>query len=238
MDRLDGVGSFYDEVDVLADAVVANSPYVAETYRERYGREPHVILNGVDTALFRRLSSEVARSNTPAPRVMFTGSLQRRKHPEIVLDAARLFPKAQFVILGDGPLRPLLERRISEENLHNVTLLTSRNYESAARELVKADVFLFPSRAEGLPRVTLEAAAAGVPVLVFNDYRTPSVVDGETGFRVDTVAELMEKLGELIDNPSLRSTMGAAAVEHAGRFDWSVIVPQGEELFEEVLAAR
>jgi glycosyltransferase involved in cell wall biosynthesis len=196
-----------------------------------------MILNGVNTDLFRKLSSKVRRS-TSEPRIMFTGSLQERKHPEIVLDAARLFPKAQFAILGDGPLRPLLERRVLDENLSNVTLLTARDYRSSARELVKADIFFFPSRAEGLPRVTLEAAAAGIPVLVFNDYCTPSVVDGETGYCVDTVAELMERLGQLINDPSLRSTMGAAGREHATRFDWSVIVRQWEDLLEEVLAGR
>jgi glycosyltransferase involved in cell wall biosynthesis len=103
---------------------------------------------------------------------------------------------------------------------------------------VKADIFLFPSRIEGLPKVTLEAAAAGIPVLVFNDYRTPSVVNGETGFQVDTVAELMERLGQLIDDPLLRTTMGAAGMEHVRRFDWSVIVRQWEELFEEVLTGQ
>jgi glycosyltransferase involved in cell wall biosynthesis len=74
--------------------------------------------------------------------------------------------------------------------------------------------------------------------LVFNDYRTPSVVDGETGYCVDTVAELMERLGQLINDPSLRTTMGAAGMEHAKLFDWALIVRRWEELFEEVLKKR
>ena len=59
---------------------------------------------------------------------------------------------------ADDPLRPRLERTKEEQGLANVELLRSRSYGEYARLLVTADVFLFPSRIEGLPRVTLEAA--------------------------------------------------------------------------------
>jgi glycosyltransferase involved in cell wall biosynthesis len=234
MDKLNGTGRFYDELDALADVVVANSPYVVETYSKRYGRRPQMICNGVDTELFSRLAAEVSGASTEL-KVMFTGSFQERKHPAIVLDAAQLFPRARFVLLGDGPLKSVLERRVVDERLTNVSLLPVRDYEASARELASSHVFLFPSREEGLPRVTLEAAAAGIPVLAFKDYQTPSVVDGETGFCVDTVSEMMDRLAQLIDDAVLRASMGAAAREHAKKFDWSLIARQWEELFENAL---
>jgi glycosyltransferase involved in cell wall biosynthesis len=42
----------------------------------------------------------------------------------------------------------------------------------------ESDILLVPSRLEGIPRVTLEAAAAGLPAVVFDDYQTPSVLLG------------------------------------------------------------
>jgi glycosyltransferase involved in cell wall biosynthesis len=233
-DTCNGTRRFYDELDALADVVVANSPFVAETFRTRYRREPCMIFTGVDTELFRRLSAE-ARPSNDASTVMFLGSFQEHKQPWIVLDAAKLFPEARFVLLGNGPLKPGLERRAVEERLSNVSFLPARDYEASARELVKADIFLHPSCVEGLPKVTLEAAAAGIPVVAFNDYRTPSVVDGETGFCVDTVSEMMDRLAQLIEDGSLRASMGAAAQEHAKNFDWSLIARQWEELFEHAL---
>ncbi len=223
---------FWDELAELADVVVANSPYVGETYRDRYGAEPRVIVNGIDTCYFRRLAAKNRRLNGRV-RVVFAGSLQERKHPELVLEAARLFPEAQFLLIGDGPLRPRLERTMAEGELANVELLRARSYGDYARLLVTADVFLFPSRIEGLPRVTLEAAAAGIPAVVFDDYRAESVVHGVSGFMIATQEEMMESLGRLIGDPELRRQMGAAAASHARRFDWAVIIEQWERLFEE-----
>ncbi len=222
---------FWDEVAELADVVVANSPYVAETYRDRYGGAPQVIVNGIDAGTFRRLAAEHRRPGGRV-RVVFAGSLQERKHPELVLDAARRFPAAEFVLIGDGPLRPRLERSVAEWELANVELLRARSYHDYARLLVTADVFLFPSRIEGLPRVTLEAAAAGIPVVVFDDYRAASVVHGTSGFRVATEEEMMASVGQLIGDPELRRRMGAAAAEHARGFDWGVVIEQWERLFE------
>ena len=231
------VGRFWDEVAELADVVVANSPYVAETYRDRYGAPAEVIVNGVDAGAFRRLAAE-HRPPGDRVRVVFAGTLQERKHPELVLEAARLFPDAEFVLIGDGPLRPLLERTKEEQGLANVELLRSRSYDDYARLLVTADVFLFPSRIEGLPRVTLEAAAAGIPAVVFDDYRAASVVHGTSGFMVATEEEMMAGLGQLIGDRELRRRMGAAAAEHARGFDWAVVIEQWERLFEASVRGR
>ncbi len=228
---------FWDDVAELADVVVANSPYVAETYCDRYGAQPQVIVNGIDAGSFRRLAAESRRPSDKV-RVVFAGSLQERKHPELVLEAARLFPAAEFVLIGDGPLRPLLERTKEEQGLANVELLRSRSYDDYARLLVTADVFLFPSRIEGLPRVTLEAAAAGIPAVVFDDYRAASVVHGTSGFMVATEEEMMASLGRLIGDRELRLRMGAAAAEHARSFDWAVVIEQWQRLFEASVRGR
>jgi glycosyltransferase involved in cell wall biosynthesis len=228
---------FYDEVVRISDRIVANSPYVAQTIKERYGIQASVIYSGVDADYFRRLSSERPYQEKNL-RVMFAGSFQERKHPELVLEAARRWPDLEFLLMGSGPMKPLLIDRIVKEKLSNVSIIPTMEYPEYAKLLVTADIFLFPSRIEGLPKVTLEAAASGTPILVFDDYQTPSVINGVTGFQVKTFEEMLDRLRQLIENRDLRLKMGAAAVEHAKKFDWDVIVPQWEEMFEKAITKR
>ena len=71
------------------------------------------------------------------------------------------------MLVGDGPERPRLERRINELGLqHCVRLVGSRPRAELVGWFSAADALLFPThRAEGLPLVVLEALACGLPVL-------------------------------------------------------------------------
>ncbi len=233
-----GIRHYWTGLASVSDAAVANAPHVAETYRRAFGRTMPVIASGVDTVLVRRIALEARANRSARVTVAFAGSLQERKHPEQVVEAARDFPNCRFILMGSGPLEGEVRRRIREYRLDNVSVEPTRGYEAYLRELARADIFLFPSRVEGLPKVTLEAAAAGIPVIVFDDYRTPSVVDGETGFQVRTFEEMIERLGCLVADPELRARMGAAGASLARQFDWAVIVPRWEALFEAVAAGR
>jgi len=227
----------YDESAAIADVIVANSPFVAQTIEERYGLKVPVVFSGVDVGYFQKVVSEKTNDNKRL-RVIFAGSIQERKHPELILDAASQWPGVEFVLIGDGPLRESLEKRVREENLSNVSLMKTREYSEYAKVLATGDIFLFPSRIEGLPKVTLEAAASGIPILVFDDYHTPSVINGVTGFQVKTFEEMKDRLRLLIENKDLRSKMGAAGAEHAKKFDWGVIVKQWEKIFLDVVSKK
>jgi hypothetical protein len=50
---------------------------------------------------------------------------------------------------------------------------------------------------------------------VFRDYQTPSVLDGVTGFQVNTLEEMLSRLVQLIADPVLRTTVGRNARKHA-----------------------
>jgi len=101
-----------------------------------------------------------------------------------------------------------------------------------------SDIFLLPSRLEGIPKVTLEAAATGLPSIVFRDYEGPSVIDGETGFQVSTLDEMMQALGKLIGDGALRERMGAAARKHMEKFDWDVVGRQWQNAYLDIAAGR
>ena len=72
---------------------------------------------------------------------------------------------------------------------------------------------------------------------MFRDYETPSVIDGITGFQVTTLEDMMQALGKLIDDHSLRERMGAAARKHMEKFDWNVVSRQWQSAYLEIAAA-
>jgi len=105
-------------------------------------------------------------------------------------------------------------------------------------EYRKADIFLFPSRWEGSPRVLLEAAASGLPVIARKDYEPESVIDGATGFLVADDDEMMARLAQLLADADLRRKLGESARSHAARFSWDVITRRWESIFMSLAPAR
>ena len=178
------------------------------------------------------------RTANPSPLVLFAGTVVERKGPHYVVDAAAQFPQATFRLVGAGRdgFAEVLQQRIAQRGLNNVKLEGPKSQSQMADIMRESDIFLLPSRLEGLPKVTLEAAASGLPCIVFRDYETPSVVDGVTGFQVGTLEEMMSALGRLISDRSLRERMGVAARRHAEKFDWDKVSRQWEIAYLEIAA--
>jgi glycosyltransferase involved in cell wall biosynthesis len=171
--------------------------------------------------------------------VLFVATLVERKNPLLVLDAAARFPDVRFRLIGpdrDG-YEQIVRNRIAELGLGNVALEGAKPQPAISCAMHESDIFLLPSRSEGLPKVTLEAAAGGLPCIVFRDYETPSVVDGVTGFQVNTTAEMMDKLALLMADSQLRERMGGAARKHAEKFDWDNIAPLWQDAYHEIASS-
>jgi glycosyltransferase involved in cell wall biosynthesis len=189
----------------------------------------------VDTRFFTPDWKLAANSRV---QVLFVGSLRPFKQPQFLLTVAKRFPEADFRIAGDGPMAGELKERIAGEGLRNVRLLGQLGAGQLREEYQGADVFLFPSVWEGSPKVILEAAACGLPVLVRNSYAPETVVHGETGFQGGSDAELMASLELLLGNPELRRKLGHSGRRHSEGYDWDVIAAQWEETFERVAVKR
>jgi glycosyltransferase involved in cell wall biosynthesis len=142
-----------------------------------------------------------------------------------------MFRGADFVIAGDGFMAPELKAQVEEGNLTNCELVGGLNHSDLLQQYRKADIFLFPSRWEGSPKVILEAAACGLPVIARGDYGPETVVDGQTGYLGKSDEELLERLRYLLGNSDLRGSMGRASRALSERFDWNVIAPMWEEVF-------
>jgi glycosyltransferase involved in cell wall biosynthesis len=219
------------------DVHTAISQFVARDVLRVVSREVACVLPvGVDTEFF----TPPPERNNSVPTVLFVGTLLERKGPQHLLQAALTFPEAQFRLVGAGRNGFDLELRseIKRLQLKNVILEGPQGQRRVLESMQHSDIFVLPSRLEGIPKVTLEAAATGLPCIVFRDYETPSVLDGITGFQVSTVEEMMSRISQLIAHPDLRATMGRAARKHVQDFDWNVISKQWEDAYLAIAAQR
>lgn len=130
------------------------------------------------------------------------------------------------------------ELRDRAKGLANVVMRGTLARTAIREEYRAGDIFLFPSRWEGSPRVLLEAAASGLPVIARQDYEPESVIDGKTGFLAATDDELIARLAQLLASPDLCRTMGRAARSHVSRFSWDTITRQWETIFMRLADAR
>jgi glycosyltransferase involved in cell wall biosynthesis len=157
----------------LASAVACVSEGLAERLRGARGPGSRVtvIPNAVAPiptpapAERARLRAELGLGDGPV--VASVGRLMAVKAPERFVEMAALVarevPSARFLMVGDGPLRPGLERRAAELGLGDA--IRFAGWRGDARGLIaQADVLVFSSESEGLSVAALEALSAGVPV--------------------------------------------------------------------------
>lgn len=121
-----------------------------------------------------------------------------------------------------------------------VRLLGSRPHKETWAHYRNTDILVNPSYSDAFPLPPLEAMASGVPVVAARVGGIPEqVLDGTTGLLCDVGAtdQLAHAIGCLVEDPSLRVSMGAAGRERAAQvFSWQHIVTQFEARYRELVA--
>ena len=149
-----------------------------------------------------------------APVIGHVGRLHEQKNHEFILQLAphllKVVPDAHFVFAGDGPFRRKIEETIAEMGLADrVHLLgTRRDVPALMRELF--DVFLFPSKWEGLGIVVLEAQAAGLPIVCATTIPQEAVVVPEIVQRLDLTAPIEQWVAAIRSALELSRTVDRA----------------------------
>ncbi|GAA1190190.1 glycosyltransferase [Pseudonocardia alaniniphila] len=137
---------------------------------------------GVDLRTFSPLHRDAALRSTLARRsetlLVHCGRLSPEKHPERSIDTVAALRDAghrvRLVIAGDGPRRPLLERRAAGLPVTFLGFVPDRS--RLARLLASADVSLAPGPHETFGLSALEALASGTPVVVSASSALPEIV--------------------------------------------------------------
>ena len=150
---------------------------------------------------------------------------------------SKRLPRVLFLWAGDGPLRGKVEKEIEKKGLReNFRLLGWR--EDVAELLGASDALLLTSIHEGLPRVALQAMAAGKPVVATAVNGTPEAVqNGITGFLhpVHDVSGMAESLLKVLTHKALAREMGRVGQKNLkGSFLMDQMLLEIEKLYGEL----
>jgi len=153
-------------------------------------------------------------------------------------DNLQVGDRLRLLIVGDGPLRSMLEQMIEQLSLQEVVWLSGDRND--VPELLQAmDIFVLPSLGEGISNTVLEAMASGLPVVASAVGGNVELVEeGFNGALVpagDPVA-LANAIGTLSKNAQERARQGANARHFVCRqFDWDRTVDKYMSVYDELL---
>ncbi len=222
-----------------ASAVVANSRGLYDLAKAFDSKVDILIVpNGVDSEEFHPTKHEWS-----PPRLLSVGRVVYQKGYDVAIRAlAELKDQPwEWSIVGDGPYMPVLQRLTQECGLSNrVNFLGWRSVEQVKEQYAWANVFLHPSRHEGMPNAVLEAMASELPVVATRiSGNEDLVVDGETGLLVpvDDAGALAASLKSLIAEPPERrrdmAQAGRRRIE--GSFGWMRVAEQYEAILRKAI---
>ncbi len=173
--------------------------------------------------------------------VLTVAGLRWPKGYDVLLPAARATldrgVTVRFVAVGDGPLRRDLERQHAALSLEEHFVFLGER-EDVPRLLAGADVFVLPSRQEGLPLALMEAVCSGLPVVATEVGELPNLLTNGVDARVVPAEQpelLAEAIVELVQHPELRTRLSTAALGLAERFDVRRCVREVESVYDELL---
>jgi glycosyltransferase involved in cell wall biosynthesis len=224
----------------LCQRVVCNSRAAAESLRAAGlpGEKLEVIPNGLTQAMFAEYPAAIKR-NAGVVRVGMIARMNSpvKNHVAFLRAAAKLVtecPAVEFMLVGDGPLRPGLESMAVELGIRGKVWFAGERHD-IAELLASFDVSVLISSSESLSNVVMESMAAGVPVVATGVGGTPELVnDGETGLLVPPGDEekLVEALARLVRDPVLRAELGGRSKEFArSHFHIDLVCRRFEQLY-------
>lgn len=235
------------------DTVVALTPFEAREF-EGFGVDrAHVetVPPGCDAAPDTQTPTQAraALGLPERPTVGYVGRFAMQKGIDTVLAAAPLIldrhPETTVLLAGApmgwagfDPLRDRARREIGDR------LVIREDFAESDKALLLAacDVVVTPSREESFGIVTIEAWAAGRPVVAGDIPAVRSLInDGEDGLLIPVgdAPALTRAVGELLADPERARTMGAAGRDRArAEFTWPAVIDRWDELLHRIVGDR
>jgi glycosyltransferase involved in cell wall biosynthesis len=236
-------GDFYRALERVlnwrTDLFLFESSYIAEEFRKKIGTPRglvRIVRNGVGDAEFAPVATR-----PDATDFVSVGELRSVKGFDVLIAALAMLKRSgrelSATIAGDGPeglqIKALTRQLGVGDQVRFVGHLPAREAFAMGR------ILLVPSRAESLPYVVLEAAAAGLPILATRVGGIPEIFGAEAShlIQADDVTALADALGTALDEPErLRSIAQTLNVRVHGEFSINAMVESGLAAYREAMA--
>lgn len=248
-------GPLFDDAFLKADAVQVISTYLGKWAKKRgFKGEPLLVPNAVNTAHFtqsfeagelREVRRELGVQDSDTLLVT-TSRLVHKNAVDDVIRALALLPQTvKFVVFGTGPDEEKLQALARELRLTDRVLFRGQiGHDFMPKYLKACDIFIRPSRSEGMGNSFLEAMAAGLPVIatqeggiadfLFDEKRNPE--QETTGWAVDVNSpkSIKAAVEDIMNRPEKVATVVATAKALViEKYDWNIIAARmNKEVFQ------
>ena len=143
--------------------------------------------------------------NTKSIQIIVTANLVKKKNLGLVLDIAKHLSALKFIIVGEGPQKIHILKRIEDEEIKNVSMLGYKKPMDLRLLYYQSDIFLSTSEKEGTPTAMIEAMACGLPIVTSRAGGVEAIVGehnyvidkNETQYYVDCILELLQKINQV-----------------------------------------
>ncbi len=211
---------------LFQDAIICVSGYdkkSALAHSIALARKLVVIHNGIDAQALKFLLRKEAREKFGIAENNFVvgtiANLYQNKSLDTLalaaISASHAIPEMRIVIIGEGSERARLENLIAKYHLEKTVILAGA-LENAQQYLKAFDLFVLPSKKEGLPYALLEAMAAKIPCVVSSAGGMPEIIEnGKNGLILPhmTPSALADAMVSVHKNKKQAKAMGTAALE-------------------------
>jgi len=227
------------------DAVVCNSRAGADRLASSgLPRENLVVIgNAMPDAVFAPATLALPHGKGPRVTMIARMNAEYKNHAGFLRIAAAVhkrLPEAEFLLVGDGPLRAEIERQAAVLGLRErVVFLGDRR--DVAGILASSDISVLTSDSEGLSNVILESMAVGVPVVAYAVGGNPELVNDERGALIaaGNEDEFADAIGHMLCDANLRQEKGRNARAFAEQnFSLAHVCRQYEDLYVNLLARK
>lgn len=183
--------------------------------------------NGIDTAFFKPIAGAVS----PEKTILYVGRLVAKKGIEDLVAVAAELPGYMFLFAGKGPLESLL-------TLENTKPLGFIAKEALPDLYAQTTLCAFPSYAEGMPNVGLEAMACGKTLVASRVGFSEFVTDQKDGIIIEPGdrAALRDGIVALVEDHVKREAYATVALQTARAFDITKTVKAYEQLYLSVIS--
>lgn len=234
-----------------ADVVVAVSQTVAQALKDNLNISPshiHTIYNSIDTARYittgntKQQAREQLKLTTASSVIIGVGQLQPRKRLDTFIACASALPECHFIWVGGIPFKQLgadyhRMKKMLETLPQNMQVTGLIDHDDVQRYLQAADVFMLPAEQENHPMAVIEAAAAGLPIVLRD---LPEYDDSfqDDILRCKTDQDFITALQKLTTYKSLRAVYKKKSAQIAHRFDSAHVSEQFVKLYKKLLQER
>lgn len=181
------------------------------------GNKIEILSNAIDSDKFKPINKIEARKKIDLPLtkkiILFVGNFVYAKNPLLLIDLAYEIKKQGrsdlfFIMVGDGELKQKIIDKIKYLSVKEIVkLIEQKQHDEIPLWMNAADVFVLPSRFEGLPTVLVEAMACGLPIVATKVGGIPEIIkDNERGILIEPndATAIVKGVLTLADNENLR----------------------------------